>query len=180
MLAIVEGDEAVQAAEPSPTASEPSSDAEATAQVGIEVLKVELSLVNANVDSLDRKAALIPPLLFAAAAFLLGPPGVVYSPLQVGLIVAALVVGMWASWEAYRALAPDEVRLGPDADMLVKYLDAPLYPFQQRVAEALAEAVRETSTVTLAKGERLSRSMKLVGGTLLLLVVIRASGGIGL
>lgn len=153
---------------------------DSTAQAAVDVLKAELALVNASIDSLDRKAALIPTLLVAAAAFLLGPPATTtYTALHVALALSAFSIGVWACVEAYRTMAPDEIRLGPDAEILVRHLDAPTYQFQQRVAEALAVAVSLSAHLTVAKGERLSRSMRLAGATLLLLVVIRASGGIG-
>ena len=153
---------------------------ERTVAAAVDVLQFELGLVNGSIDSLDRKAALIPPFLVAAAAFLLGPIGTTYNWLQLVLVALAIATGIRASYLAYRAMAPDLVRLGPKAEIVERYTTAPLADFEQRVVEALSEAVQQTSKTTLIKGERPSGGMRLAAATLLLLVLARIAGGLPL
>jgi hypothetical protein len=153
---------------------------EKTVASAVSVLQFELALVNGSIDSLDRKAALIPPFLVAAAALLLDPAGMAYNGPQLVFIGLALVTGVWASYLAYKALTPDVIRLGPSADAVAQHTNATRAAFDERVVEALSEAVQETSRTTLSKGLRLTRGLKLAGATLLLLVFARIAGGISL
>jgi hypothetical protein len=153
---------------------EPTPDKE-TVAAAVSVLQFELGLANGAIDSLDRKAALIPPFLVAAAAFLLGPVSTTYNWLQLALVALAILTGIRSSYLAYRAIAPDLIRLGPRAEIVERHTSAPVAAFDQRVVEALSEAVQETSKTTLVKGERLTAGLVLAGATLVLLVFARVA-----
>jgi hypothetical protein len=149
---------------------------EASIDAGLDVLRTELTLVHGNLDSIDRKAALLPPFLVALAGLLI-PLGQL-SDIQLLLIAGALLSGISAVGVVLWLVFPGEVYLGPNAHLTASTAHHAPVVYKMALAAELANSVRDTSTATVVKGRWLRRSMRLAGLTMLLLVVARVVGGV--
>jgi hypothetical protein len=144
----------------------------------VAVLQAELTLANANIDSLDQKAGLLATLVIAIAGLLVGTSGSGYGPGQVALVLLGLVIGGAAVGVALKSLGPDVVRLGPNATIVAQHMQIPPALFNAAVANSLAEAVKETSIVTRTKGRYLTIATRLALATVLCLVLARLTEGL--
>ncbi|HEV8489548.1 MAG TPA: hypothetical protein VGQ58_07145 [Candidatus Limnocylindrales bacterium] len=144
----------------------------------VETLRAELLMVERGLESIDRKAALLPPVLAAVAGFLTTPEGG-YTPWQQVLLIAALGTFTTALILAIWILVSGRLNVGPNAQTTAKATHLAPADFNRAVAGSLANAVDELSDWSKWKGRRLYIAMGLAAATILLLAMARVAGGIG-
>jgi hypothetical protein len=161
---------------PAPPATAGGGDPE-TAELAIRYLQSQLTQATEAYDSLDRKAALLPPFLAGAAGLLLGSEDS-FSPLQAGLLVPALAAGAVGGWFAIEALRTRKVAAGPDPKDVAEKMDRPLTEFSPALAGIIAEAVTARRDALSEKATAFNMAMRLTAVTLLLVAGARLIGGL--
>ena len=138
-----------------------------SAAAAVSALSSELAMANANIEGIDQKAGLVPPVVAAVAALFIAPDAHI-SLLQALFFVPALVVGIAAIWLALQTLEAKPISLGGDASEIAAGDHFKPADFNHAVAASLAIAVRKHSELTQWKGHRLNWSMRLAGVTFVL------------
>lgn len=148
-----------------------------SAAAAVSALSAELAMANGNIEGIDQKAGLVPPVVAGVAALFLAPDAH-FSLLQAIFLVPALVVGIVAVWLALQTLEAKPISLGGDAGQIAAGDHFAPADFNHAVAGSLAMAVMKHSELTQWKGQRLNWSMRLAGVTFVLLAIARLLGGI--
>jgi hypothetical protein len=149
-----------------------------TVKAAIPILQAELSLASSNLDGIDRKAALLPPVVIGLGGLLL-PDGPWTGP-QTALIGLALVAGVVSVGLVLRVVLPGEWSLGPNAEQVTRGLTMPPADFELRVAGSLAKAVQRSSSASAVKGRSLRRATYWAVAATLLLIAAQVVGGLPL
>ncbi len=150
---------------------------ETTVEEAVKLLQVELALINGSFDSLDRKAALIPPAV-ATLAGLFMPPDL-HAAWPVTFVLAGLGIAAVAA-STYFALLALRGRIlshGSNAQALAHHTHLDVTDFRQNVAVDLAQAVDAFSEATKIKQHRLEPAIKWAVVAILLLALARIVGG---
>ena len=133
-------------------------------------------MVNGSLESIDRKAALVPATLGVVAGIFIAPDDSFTEPQQV-LLVLALAAGMTAVFIALRVMWARRVSVGPDAKTAAGGTHLGPADFNNAVAGSLALSVDKLSEVATWKSTRLNVAFWFVGVTILLLAAARLAGG---
>lgn len=150
---------------------------EKSAEAAVAALTAELTMANGNLDSIDQKAGLVPPVVAGVAALFIAPD-LHFTWLQAAFLLPALATGGAAIWLALLTLEVQPISLGGEADQIAGGTHLQPADFNRAVAGSLAIAVEKHSALTKWKGGRLNWSMRLAGVTFLLLAAARLAGGL--
>jgi len=149
-----------------------------TALAVLGLLHDQLRMVTDSADSIDRRAALLPPFLGGAAGLLLTPVPAPFAPAQCAFIAVALVSGALAGYHAITALVTRPTVLGPNAQELAAALLQPLTDVYSAACERLADAVTHRAEANKAKGASFNWAVRLSGIAILSLAISRVIGGL--
>src|SRR5437762_1536145 len=92
---------------------------EKSAEAAVAALTAELTMASGNLDGLDQKAGLVPPVVAGVAALFIAPD-LHFTWLQAFFLVPAVVVGGLSIWFALRTLEARPLSLGGNADRIVE------------------------------------------------------------
>jgi hypothetical protein len=148
-----------------------------SASAAVETLRAELDMVDRALDAIDRKAALLPPVLGAIAGILIAPD-TTFTRIQQALLVVALATGVGALLFALRVMWARDLNLGPNAAEVATGTHLEPADFNRAVAGSLAKSVDALSELSKWKAFRLNVAMALAATTILLLALARVAGGI--
>lgn len=148
-----------------------------SAAAAVVTLRAELDIVNGALESIDRKAALVPATLGVIAGLFVAPD-TTFTTAQQGFLVVALATGIFAVIFALRVLWAQYLKAGPNAQMTVSGVHLQPADFNRAVAGSLAGAIDELSRITKTKGRRLNISITFAAITVLMLALARLAGGI--
>lgn len=129
-------------------------------------------------NALDQKALLIPGFTLALAALFLPPTTQDPTLLQIGLIVAAVVLGALTVIAGFLTLRPAATKLGPNATALGAGLGLEPADFDLRVVGSLTMSVNQQTEYNLTKSKTLWRALKLAMMTVACVVAARLVGGL--
>ena len=131
-----------------------------SAAAAVETLRAELDTAISSLESIDRKATLIPAVLGTVAGIFIAPSAT-FRGSQAAVLIAAVLTGVIAVFFALRVIWARYVNIGPNARQTASgtYLDPAA--FNHAVAGSLATAIDQLSAVSAWKGHRLN--LHLVG-----------------
>ena len=147
-----------------------------SAKAAVETLRAELELVNGSLESIDRKAALVPATLGIVAGIFIGPGGT-FTVAESAILLVAIATGIVAVFCALRVMWARRVSVGPDAKTTANGTHYGPADFNNAVAGSLALSVDKLSAVAIWKSTRLNVAFWFAGTTILLLAVARLVGG---
>ena len=148
---------------------------EASAAAAVHALQAELELADGNLDALDRKTALLPAFLAALAGVFMGSDVVADGSRLIAFAIA-LSVGIGSVCCALYAMRARAHIPGPDVDEVIANLDLPIPYFNAALANSLAQAVNNATSVAVFKARWLNRAMILAVATILFLSLGRLLG----
>jgi hypothetical protein len=148
-----------------------------SAKAAVETLRVELEMVNGSLESIDRKAALVPATLGVVAGIFIAPDGS-FTVAQSAVLAVALLTGIIAVLAALQVLWARRVSVGPDAKTAAAGTYLAPADFNNAVAGSLALSVAKLAEVADWKSARLNVAIASAGVTILLLAAARIVGGI--
>jgi hypothetical protein len=157
----------------SPESKKPN---ESSAAAAVSVLQAELDLTSQALDSIDQKAALIPPLVGAVAALVIAPD-MSFTYLQAAILFVAFVYGAVAYAFAIRVLWASNLNVGPGTKEVANITYLEPADFSQSVAAALAESVEANKERSEKKGRMLNTAFVIAAFAILLLIAARVAGG---
>jgi hypothetical protein len=137
----------------------------------VELLRAELDTTLATVDSLDRKLALIGPVIGAGAALLV--PGSSSLALQVQLLAAATLVVVLTIALSIAGLWARDVEIGPKPGELGTRAGAPYASYYADVARSLAYCVAFNLRVIQTKGKHFNLGAVAATCAILLFLIAR-------
>jgi hypothetical protein len=147
-----------------------------SAAAAVVTLRAELDMVDRALESIDRKAALLPAVLGAIAGLFIAPDQTFTMPQQL-LLVGALGTGVIAVAVALWVLQTRRLNVGPNAQQTVAGTYLEPAEFNRAVAGSLARAVDQLSEIAIWKGNRVNVAMYFAAVTILLLAITRVIGG---
>jgi hypothetical protein len=147
-----------------------------SAAAAVETLRAELDMIDNALDSIDRKAALIPAVLGAITGIFIAPD-TTFTGLQQVLLPVALGTGIVSIVLAIAVLWARFISAGPHAQTTAEGTHLTPAEFNRAVAGSLANSVDAMSALAQSKGARLNQSMLLAACTIVLLAVVRVTGG---
>lgn len=147
-------------------------------KTAIETLRAELDIAMSDSNGLDQKALLIPSFTLALAAFFLPPTMQQTTPLQVGFIVATVVLGTLTVLAGFATLRPTATKLGPNATELGQGLGLAPADFDLRVVGSLILSVNQQTEGNITKSKTLWLAMRLAMLTVACIVAARLVGGL--
>jgi hypothetical protein len=147
-----------------------------SAAAAVETLRAELDIGIGSLESIDRKAALVPATLGVVAGILI-PAGNTFTRLEQGFLVLALVPGIIAVLASLQVLWARHVSIGPDAKLVATGTDLAPADFNNAVAGSLALSVGKVTEVADWKSARLNIAFASAGSTIMLLAAARLAGG---
>jgi hypothetical protein len=143
-----------------------------SAAVAVEALRGELDMIDRALEAIDRKAALVPAVLGALAAFFVNPETVLSSNQRIAFI-AGLVVGGISIAYAIRTMWARLLHVGPNAQTTSTSTHLKPADFNRAVAGSLADSVDAMSHLAQTKGDYLNRSFVLAALALLAFALVR-------
>lgn len=156
----------------------PASKKEQNAETAIEALQNQIELADGNLDSIDRKAALIPAALAGISAIFLPESFEGYNRIQIASLLEASAFGLLSVLFALYCLRTRSVVIGPDVDKLVMGLDTSTEDYKTKVAGSLALAVNELTLSGGHKAKQVNRSMTFASISILFIVLSRVAGAL--
>lgn len=148
-----------------------------SAEAAVETLRAELGMIDAALDAIDRKAALIPVVVGAIAGIFIAPDST-FTGGQTFFLVAALVSGVGATIAALRVMWARDLNVGPNAQATAGGVHLPPEYFNRAVASSFAMSVDALSELAKWKAKLLNIAMWFAAATILLLALARLAGGI--
>jgi hypothetical protein len=151
-----------------------------TTIAAVTLLQAQLKMATDTLDSLDRKASLLPQFLGAVVGGLLivGAPDVRYSTPQALLIGAGLAVSIGAGFCAIQSLVTRRVAMGPSSTEVAQSVVHALSDFNQATVPALAGAIIQRLEVNRTKAKWFNSALSLTGIGMLLITLARVVGGL--
>ena len=148
-----------------------------TADAAVDALRAQLGIVIAALDTIDRKAALVPTVMGALAGVLFVSTGP-YTSWQGALLLGALVTGVISAGLSLRVIWAQDQRIGPNAQEVAANTHLSPEHFHRAAAKSYADSIDALSALTEWKAAWLNRAMALAVATILLLALARFAGGI--
>ena len=139
--------------------------------------QTEYAAVTANIDGLDRKAALLPPILGAAAGLLIGGQ-TTFTRGQLVLLIAALALGTIAGVFSVKAIEAKRLKAGPKTEQVLPAMTKEPRLFYEAASKTLAEAIDDRRAVSERKADDFNWAIRFAAGTLFVLALARIAGGI--
>ncbi len=148
-----------------------------SAEAAVETLRAELNMIDAALDAIDRKAALVPVVLGAIAGIFIAPD-TRFTSGQTLFLVGALATGVLGTIVALRVMRAQNLNVGPNAQATAGGTHLAPEHFHRAVAGSLAQSIDAVSDLARWKAKRLNMAMWLAAATILLLALARLAGGI--
>jgi hypothetical protein len=148
-----------------------------TADAAVDVLRAQLGMIVSALDTIDRKAALVPTVMGAFAGVLFVSAGP-YTFWEAVVLLGALVTGVIGAALSLRVIWAQDQRIGPNAQDVAANTHLTPEHFHRAAAKSYADSIDTLSALTEWKAFRLNVAMALAVTTILLLAFARFVGGI--
>lgn len=149
--------------------------ADANLDVIVPALQAQLTLASNNVDSVDRKAVLIPPFLVTFAGLVIGPE-VPYKPIGIVFLLIAFAFGSIAIYRVVRVVFPGLVRIGPNAEATARATTLEPLQLRKEIALELAGAIEWHSVTSIQKSRAIVSPLRFAGLAIMFLLAARLLG----
>lgn len=147
-----------------------------SATAAVITLRAELEMVERALDSIDRKAALLPAVVATVAGIFIAP-NTRFTDLQKLLLLPTLPSFLIAVLLAILVLRTSYLNVGPNSRRTAANVHRRAHVLNAAIASELAIAVTDLSRLAIQKGRRLNSAMEFAAATIVLTVSVRIAGG---